>query len=418
MLPDSLDKDRKQAIQRQMGVELNKMRGAPRASRGRSPFAAREMSGHIDRRDGKLFAHVVVPHCSAQYSEWEKNFPYFQEFTKKLHGIVADLLAQKPDGWLVDLRGNGGGNMWPMLGGITAILGEGDLGSFRAPGGGGSTWFLKDGTVSTRPGVGNRFESRTPGRTLRSRIFPGWRAVRSRHRKFGRGGGDRVCRTPSVAFVGAYRRVLHRQSEFCAAGWSDPTVVLVGGGGSHGPPVSRRPGSRRGDSYSRIATGGGCGRGDSSGGGVDFVCGGGSDDGTVGVYAALCPIPLPRNCACAPKTSTARGTNSIATLWALTAFLPVGSFECREKIAALHVTPTYACSGVDPPNEMQGADLGLLGPAPDDVHDLVPRNCSYHATRPSSTQPKPRPWSGSSSPHKRRAPTWRIGRGGEASASR
>src|SRR5215472_4943040 len=138
MLPDSLDKDRKQAIQRQMGVELTKMRGAPRASRGRSPFAARDMSGHIDRRDGKLFAHVVVPHCSAQYSDWEKNAPYFQEFTKKLKGIVADLMAQKPDGWLVDLRGNDGGNMWPMLAGIGPVLGEGDLRSFQAPGGGSS----------------------------------------------------------------------------------------------------------------------------------------------------------------------------------------------------------------------------------------------------------------------------------------
>jgi hypothetical protein len=176
MLPDSLDKDRKQAIQRQMGVELAKMRGTPRASRGRSPFAAREIEGHIDRRDGKLFAHVVVPHCSAQYSEWEKNVPYFQEFTKKLKGIVADLMAQKPEGWLVDLRGNGGGNMWPMLAGITAILGEGDLGSFRAPGGGGSTWFLKDGTVSTRPGVPESVQSPTPGPSVSPANLP-WLAV-------------------------------------------------------------------------------------------------------------------------------------------------------------------------------------------------------------------------------------------------
>jgi hypothetical protein len=176
MLPDSLDKYRKQAIQRQMGVELAKMRGAPRASRGRSPFAGREMEGHIDQRDGNLFAHVVVPHCSAQYSEWEKNAPYFQEFTRKLKGIVADLMAQKPAGWLVDLRGNGGGNMWPMLTGITAILGEGDLGSFRAPGGGGSTWFLKDGTVSTRPGVPESLQSPTPGRSASPADLP-WLAV-------------------------------------------------------------------------------------------------------------------------------------------------------------------------------------------------------------------------------------------------
>lgn len=31
-------------------------------------------------------------------------------------------------GWIVDLRGNGGGNMWPMLAGVGPILGEGIVG--------------------------------------------------------------------------------------------------------------------------------------------------------------------------------------------------------------------------------------------------------------------------------------------------
>lgn len=33
-------------------------------------------------------------------------------------------------GWIVDLRDNGGGNMWPMIAGIGPILGEGSLGYF------------------------------------------------------------------------------------------------------------------------------------------------------------------------------------------------------------------------------------------------------------------------------------------------
>ena len=36
-------------------------------------------------------------------------------------------------GWIVDLRGNGGGNMWPMLAGIGPILGEGIAGYFIDP---------------------------------------------------------------------------------------------------------------------------------------------------------------------------------------------------------------------------------------------------------------------------------------------
>jgi len=177
MLPDTLDKDRKQTIQAQMRAELSKTRGGGAAgSRAPSPFASREMAGHLDRRNGKVFAHVVVPHCSGQYSEWEKNKPYFEEFAMKLHGIVADLLAQKPDGWLVDLRGNGGGNMWPMLAGIGPLLGEGDLGSFQAPGGGSSIWFLKEGKISVRGAGGESVQSRIPGQPGSSGDLP-WVAV-------------------------------------------------------------------------------------------------------------------------------------------------------------------------------------------------------------------------------------------------
>jgi len=176
MLPDTLDKDRKQTIQAQMRVELSKTRGTATAgSRAPSPFASREMAGHLDRRDGKVFAHVVVPHCAGQYAEREKNKPYFEEFAKKLHGIVADLLAQKPDGWLVDLRGNGGGNMWPMLAGIGPVVGEGELGSFQAPGGSSSIWFLKGGISPCGEKTSRPFRHEFPARPFRAAICLGWR---------------------------------------------------------------------------------------------------------------------------------------------------------------------------------------------------------------------------------------------------
>ena len=38
-------------------------------------------------------------------------------------------------GWIVDLRGNTGGNMWPMLAGVGPVLGEGLAGYFVYPGG-------------------------------------------------------------------------------------------------------------------------------------------------------------------------------------------------------------------------------------------------------------------------------------------
>lgn len=43
-------------------------------------------------------------------------------------------------GWIVDLRGNLGGNMWPMLAGVGPLLGEGTCGYFLDPDGNASAW--------------------------------------------------------------------------------------------------------------------------------------------------------------------------------------------------------------------------------------------------------------------------------------
>jgi carboxyl-terminal processing protease len=145
-LPDTLGGAQRAAI----NAEIFKLRGSTESKASLSPFAPRKgMEGHVDRRGGGVFAHVVGPMCIPRYSEWEKNGPDFQDFAKKLHGIVLDLQAQKPEGWIIDLRGNGGGNMWPMLAGIGAVLGEGDVGRFESPNGDGERWFYKAGKAGT-----------------------------------------------------------------------------------------------------------------------------------------------------------------------------------------------------------------------------------------------------------------------------
>ena len=49
-------------------------------------------------------------------------------------------------GWIVDLRSNGGGNMWPMLAGVGPILGEGICGYFIDPDGVETWWGYQDGS--------------------------------------------------------------------------------------------------------------------------------------------------------------------------------------------------------------------------------------------------------------------------------
>ena len=138
-----------------LSAEIARITGKSQADPKPSPFfPQKEMQGHIDRRNGKAFAHLFVPMCVGQYSEWEKNGPYFQEFADKLHRMVMDLQGQKPQGWIIDLRGNAGGNMWPMLAGIGAVIGEGNLGVFLSADDEREPWFYRSGKAGTRESDG------------------------------------------------------------------------------------------------------------------------------------------------------------------------------------------------------------------------------------------------------------------------
>lgn len=49
------------------------------------------------------------------------------------HALIEEVDTLDVCRWVVDLRGNTGGNMWPMLGGLGPILGEGTAGYFVDP---------------------------------------------------------------------------------------------------------------------------------------------------------------------------------------------------------------------------------------------------------------------------------------------
>jgi carboxyl-terminal processing protease len=113
-----------------------------------TPFVSRRLpEGHIVTAQGKKFGYVVLPRCSAKDNDG------LLLYAADVRRILADLETQNPSGWIVDLRGNTGGNMWPMLTGIGPILGDGAVGSFVAAGGN-VTWFYKDGETGTRNPAG------------------------------------------------------------------------------------------------------------------------------------------------------------------------------------------------------------------------------------------------------------------------
>ena len=113
-----------------------------------TPFTARHLpEGHIDVVQGKNFGHVVLPTCSAKDNDG------LLLYAADVRRILTDLSNQKAQGWIIDLRGNTGGNMWPMLTGIGPILGEGVVGSFVAADGK-IPWFYQDGKSGTRTSAG------------------------------------------------------------------------------------------------------------------------------------------------------------------------------------------------------------------------------------------------------------------------
>ena len=59
-------------------------------------------------------------------------------------------------GWVVDLRGNGGGNMWPMIAGVGPILGESLLGYFIGPAGETTPWEYRNGAAWSGGAVAQR----------------------------------------------------------------------------------------------------------------------------------------------------------------------------------------------------------------------------------------------------------------------
>ncbi len=69
-------------------------------------------------------------------------------YARDLHAAIARVEARHPRGWIVDLREDGGGSMWPMLAGLSPLVGGPKVGAFVSrevvdP------WLVADGQAGT-----------------------------------------------------------------------------------------------------------------------------------------------------------------------------------------------------------------------------------------------------------------------------
>lgn len=106
-------------------------------------------------------AYLAVPWFAANRHVSET------QLAQHIQRLVAELDTADTVGWVVDLRENRGGNMWPMLAGLGPLLGEGVSGFFTAPGEPDLAWSYRKGAASLGARVlvrvdGKPYQLRTP----------------------------------------------------------------------------------------------------------------------------------------------------------------------------------------------------------------------------------------------------------------
>ncbi len=72
------------------------------------------------------FGYLTVP----EVLSLEAGKPY----AATAHQVIREIDQIPTIGWVIDLRTNAGGSLWPMLAGVGPILGEGEIMGFVAPG--------------------------------------------------------------------------------------------------------------------------------------------------------------------------------------------------------------------------------------------------------------------------------------------
>jgi hypothetical protein len=118
-----------------------------------SPFRTRRVpEGAMVVTSARPVAQVVVPLFASDDRKDQDGF------ATKVQDVIAELASKSPCGWIVDLRGNGGGNIWAMLAGVGPILGEGEWGGKR---------YYENGRAGVRDDPHNPYYVKTTGTPVR-----------------------------------------------------------------------------------------------------------------------------------------------------------------------------------------------------------------------------------------------------------
>ncbi len=111
------------------------------------PSATRERSENTRTDDFGIGSGRVLGKAFVSVPGFSGNHPVRTgAFADELRARIRALADDRPCGWIVDLRGNTGGNMYPMLDGLVPLLGDGTLGYFVGRQSK-NAWYVTEGRV-------------------------------------------------------------------------------------------------------------------------------------------------------------------------------------------------------------------------------------------------------------------------------
>jgi carboxyl-terminal processing protease len=88
----------------------------------------------------EVIGYVWIPTVEADHVSGNRFY------ADAVHDLIEQIDADNVRSWIVDLRDDHGGNCWPMLAGLSPILGNGMCGMFIQSSGNHITWNIQDGS--------------------------------------------------------------------------------------------------------------------------------------------------------------------------------------------------------------------------------------------------------------------------------
>lgn len=103
--------------------------------------ATKRYSSVRSEKIGKGIGYMLIPGNNDFRGQ------HMDSISSAIKNAVAKINDKDIKGWIIDLRINTGGNMYPMIAGLTEFLGEGRVGGFITPSHqSDGDWIIKDGT--------------------------------------------------------------------------------------------------------------------------------------------------------------------------------------------------------------------------------------------------------------------------------